>query len=229
MKKLIIITILAMLVVTISGCYSDDPFTDEIYLQDLYSDNVIADNVTTNYLYSDYIVTDNLTATDIASDNISSDQIYLGGAQLLIPAYGEIYASGAAVLELAIADTPYLYDGVTDAGEMNGFSNNGFGKLTYTDITANRVCLINTALTCSVDAADIPAIIRCYIYKNGVVDPASLVGDYFVTGDVVEALPIVCLIELLKENDYIELYFESNVNDATVTIATMTLIATTVD
>lgn len=161
--------------------------------------------------------------------DIEAEQVMLGGAPLLIPAYGEIYASGAKVIEIALADTPYLYNGVTTSGEMLGFANNGLGRLTYTDITPNRICLLNTALTCSVDAADVPAVVRCYIYKNGIVDSASLVGDYFVVADTVEALPIVCLIELLDTGDYIELYFESDKDNVTLTVATMTLIATTVD
>ncbi len=165
----------------------------------------------------------------VFATHIDTDTITLGGSPLLIPAYGEIYATGASIVEVALADTPYLFNGATVSGEMLGFANNGLGRLTYTDITPNRICLLNTALTISVNAADVPCVVRCYIYKNGVVDTASLVGDFFVVADTIEALPIVRLIKLLNQGDYIELYFESDKNNVTTTVATMTLIATTVD
>ena len=66
------------------------------------------------------------------------------------------------------------------------------------------------------------------IFKNGIADPASLVGDYFTTADIV-SMPINCLIELFDKDDYIEIYLSSDVPNTTITVYTMTLIATTVD
>jgi len=153
----------------------------------------------------------------------------LGDAQLLIPAYGELYTTDTDITECVLADTYYLVDAPSTTGEILGFVDNGFCRLTYTDITPNRICLLNTAMTISVDGADVPSVIKVQIYKNGVADLASLVGDQFVVGDAVEALPIVCLLELLNTNDYIEIYVSSNHADTTITIHTLTLIVTTVD
>jgi len=160
---------------------------------------------------------------------VNSDEIYLGGAQLLIPAYGELYTTASDVVECTLADTFYLIDSPSTTGEILGFADNGFCRLTYTDITLDRICLLNTSMTISVDGADVPAVIQVQIYKNGIADPASLVGDQFTVGDAVEALPIVCLVELLNTNDYIEIYVASNHADTTVNVHTLTLIATTVD
>ena len=169
-------------------------------------------------------LTDTVYFTDI-----EAEQIMLGGAPLLIPAYGEIY--NTAFLNVACANngTFYPVHGVTTSGEILGFANDGNGRLTYTDITPDRICLINTAMTVSMPVPDRPATISAQIYKNGVPDPASLVGDYIGVGDPAESLPIVCLIELLSQGDYLEIYVSSSKDGVTVVVNTMTLIATTVD
>jgi len=168
-------------------------------------------------------------ADDIYFSNVDAQNIKLGGAPLLIPAYGEIYATGYTTIECADAGTYYLFSGNTTTGELLGFADNGHGRLTYTDITTNRICLITTSMTMSVPIDDVPAIITCKLYINGQPDEASLVGDYISIGDVADSFPIVCLVEILNKNDYMELYVASNAANTTVVVNTMTLVATTVD
>ena len=165
---------------------------------------------------------------DIYFSNIDAQNIKLGGAPLLIPAYAEIYQTAFETVECVVADTYYIVQGPTTSGEILGFVNNGFGRLTYTDITPDRVCLITTAMAISVPLADRPAIISAEIFLNGVADVASYIGEYISDEDPADALPIMCLMEL-QPNDYIEIYVASDTDDTTVVINTMTLVATTVD
>jgi len=64
---------------------------------------------------------------------------------------------------------------------------------------------------------------------NGVADDASYIGEYISDADPADALPIMCLMELLDPEDYIEIYIASNTANTTVVVNTMTLVATTVD
>lgn len=172
---------------------------------------------------------DEALSESIYFTDVHSEHIELGSAQLLIPAYAEIYQTEFETVECYVADNYYIVDGPTMEGEILGFSNNGFGRLTYTDITPNRICLITTAMAVSVPAEDRPAIISTKIYKNGVADDASFIGEYISDEDPADALPIMCLMELLNPNDYIEIYIASNTDNTTVVVNTMTLVATTVD
>lgn len=161
--------------------------------------------------------------------SIYSDSINLGGSPLLIPAYSEIYNTEILYVECAEANKWYLVSGNTTTGQILGFTDNGRGRLTYTDITPNRICLINTAVTVQIPVEDAPAIVSMQLWINGVPDTASLVADYLTVDDNADSLPIVCLLKLLNTGDYIEIYVRSDQNNTTVAVATMTLIATTVD
>jgi hypothetical protein len=210
MKKKIITggLLLVALIVALSGCTANDPITDTIYFTGIDADQVNADQIDT--------------------EEVNADQVQLGGATLLIPAYGEIYQTAFETIECDVAGTYYIVDGPTTAGELLGFENNGLGRLTYTDITPNRIGLATTAVTISVPADDRPATIRSMIYINGVSDNASLIGEYISDADPADALPIMALVEL-QQNDYIEIYISSDSANTTVTVNAMTLVVTTVD
>lgn len=166
---------------------------------------------------------------DPIDEPIYFTDIYLGGSQLLIPAYAELYTTNTTTVNCTLANTFYPIVGISTTGETLGFTDNGFGILTYTDVTPNRICLITTAMTVSLTPVDRPAIVSAKIYKNGIEDPASLVGDYIGEDDVAGALPIVCLIELTNTGDYIEVYVASSKAGISIVVNTLTLIATTVD
>lgn len=162
-------------------------------------------------------------------EEVDADYYTLGGAPLLIPAYGEIYNTAHLTVECYAADTYYLVSGNTTTGEILGFEDSGLGRLTYTDITPNRICLITTGMTIGVPVEDRPAIISAKMYLNGVADDASFIGEYISDADPAGALPIMCLTELSNTGDYIEIYIASNADNTTVVVYTMTLVATTVD
>jgi len=168
-------------------------------------------------------ITDALYFTEL-----NSDQMFLGGERLLIPAYAELYLTDFETVECDVADTYYIVDGPSSTGDIKGFVDNGSCRLTYTDVTGDRICMVGTSVTFSVPVDDAPAIVSMKIYKNGVADEESLVGDYVATGDIADSLPVMCLLEI-DTNDYIELYVSSNTNNTTVVLNTMTLVATTVD
>jgi hypothetical protein len=172
---------------------------------------------------SDDPITDTVYFTDI-----EADQVKLGGAPLLIPAYAELYLTGAKTVNCAVKDVYYIVDGPSTTGEILGFVDNGASRLTYTDVTPDRYCLITTSVTISLPVASRPAIISMKIYKNGVADDASLVGNYIGTDDVAASLPIMCLM-VLQPDDYIEVYVSAASANKTVVVNTMTLVATTVD
>lgn len=178
----------------------------------------------TEPVYIDTIISENIT-----SESIAANQFILSGSPLLIPAYGEIYNTAFLTIECDLADTYYLVSGNTTTGEILGFVSNGKGRITYTDITPSRVCLINTAMSISVPVDDRPAIISAKLYLNGVADDASYIGEYISDADPADALPIMCLVELINPGDYLEIYIASDTVKTTVVVNTMTLVATTVD
>lgn len=198
--------LIALIVIlpVIGSCSASSSHTEPVYI-----DNIISENITSEY--------------------IASDQVILNGSPLLIPAYGEIYNTAFLTIECDLADTYYLVSGNTTTGEILGFVDNGLGRLTYTDSATNRICLITTSMAISVPADDRPAIISSKIYVNGIPDEASYIGEYISDADPADALPIMCLVELINPGDYLEIYIASDTVKTTVVVNNMTLVATTVD
>jgi len=209
MKKVISLVILIALFVTLAGCTADDRL-GELYVED-----------------GDFIT---LVAASLDVDDIEVDSVILGGATLLIPAYGELYRTAPFDMDLPLADTYYVASNMTLMGEQKGFIGDDFGRLTYDDVTPNRVALVQVTLTVSIGIpADLPTTISARIYKNGAPDIPSTVSDYLSVLDNIEALPMISLITLVSPGDYLEIYVASDRAGITLTVETMAIITTTVD
>jgi len=213
MKRVIALIVLLTLILSLLGCSSNYPVENDLYVTDIWGDNATFNSI---------------NATVVSGENADFDFIRLGDAPLLIPAYGEIYLPLFATIECDVADVYYTINGTTTSGELLGFTNNGLGRLTYTDITNERIVQVNVSMTMSIPIDDVPAIVSAKIYRNGVADNASLAGDYVSAADLADAFPMVCLLQL-DQNDYIDVRVSSNADNTTVVINTMTLMVMTVD
>ena len=161
-------------------------------------------------------------------DTLNSDQVYLGGQQLLIPAYAELFIETPIVTEMTTAGIYYLVQGTTVTEEIKGFTSNGAGRLTYTDITENRVALVTASLSSWLPGEDTPAIIAYRMFINGEGDLASTTADVISIGDSLDAMQMVSLVSL-QPNDYLEIKVVSNVANCSLNVITMSLTITTVD
>lgn len=157
--------------------------------------------------------------------NIDSDNITLGGAPLLIPAAGEMYISTPVMTSLTLVDTYYKALGTTTSGELRGFTD-GNGRLTYTDVTSDRICLVTGAMSLMSD--EVNNVITAKLYINGLPHDSSAISVKLLQIGDIDTMTMVALATL-QPGDYIEVWIASDKAAVKVTVTGLTFTATTVD
>ena len=157
--------------------------------------------------------------------SVESDNFILGGAPLLIPACGEMYITTPIATPLTLADTFYKALGTTVAGELRGFTD-GEGRLTYNDITPDRICLVTGAMSLKSDTA--MNVISAKLYINDLPSDSSLIKIKLLQAGDIDTMSLIALV-ILQPGDYAEVWLASDKAGVEVTLEGLDFTATTVD
>lgn len=157
----------------------------------------------------------------------NSDQIYLGGEQLLIPAYGEMYCTTITdITYLTIAGVYYKEVLTTITGEQKGFTSDATGRMTYNDITPNRIALVTCAMSLYSDIADV--VITAKLYINGIASASSPIKLCLLDARAPGVMTLTALV-ILQPGDYIEVWLMSNTANVKSASTGYNFTVTTVD
>ncbi len=159
--------------------------------------------------------------------NMDSNNITLGGAPLLIPAYGEMYiVTTTNITYLTVATVFYKIAVNTISGEQKGFTSDAAGRMIYTDVTPNRICLITTAMSLKSDTADV--VISAKLYINGLPSASSLIKLSLLAINAPGVMTLTALA-ILQPGDYMEIWLASNTPGVKIQTNGFNFVATTVD
>lgn len=158
---------------------------------------------------------------------LDSDNITLGGAPLLIPAYGEMYiVTTTNITYLTVATVFYKAALNTINGEQKGFTSDTTGRMTYNDITPDRICLVTNAMSLKSDTADV--VISARLYINGLPSASSLIKLNLLAINAPGVMTLTALA-ILQPGDYMEIWLASNTPGVKIQTNGFNFVATTVD
>lgn len=158
---------------------------------------------------------------------LDSDNITLGGAPLLIPAYGEMYiVTTTNITYLTVATVFYKAALNTINGEQKGFTSDTTGRMTYNDITPDRICLVTNAMSLKSDTADV--VISARLYINGLPSASSLIKLNLLAINAPGVMTLTALA-ILQPGDYMEIWLASNTLGVKIQTNGFNFVATTVD
>ena len=215
MKKFYFLVSILGIIGLIACGLPGDPIIEDLYTQNVYPGS--------NNTYN--IGSPALQYNNIYAKTANFTNLLVGGRTLSSPAYGELYVTTAIATTCTQADIYYLVSGNTTADELQDFTHNSLGRLTYIG-TDTRVSLVTAAISVSSDTNNVVLSTKAYI--NGSAHEASLIQRKIATAGDIGAQAIIVLLPLATD-DYVEIYIASDKAGAKITFVGMSLTVTTVD